>query len=149
MPKTDVGAGTAVIVFNSRREFFMLKRHSKLGHVPGAYCMPGGWIEKFEATLDAGRREVMEEIGCRVKAIAIVGTADVIKHDEGVHNITVIMAAILADGEVPKNAEPHKAEKIITLPFAEFANMPRPIFVDYAACVSMPELEKFLDENLG
>jgi 8-oxo-dGTP pyrophosphatase MutT (NUDIX family) len=148
MPKTNVGAGCAVAVFNKNREFVMIRRHVNLKHVPGAYCFPGGWIEDGETMLEAGRREVMEEIGCRVKAIKVIGVADIIKPQEAVYSISALMVAILADGETPKNMEPQKSDTLITLPFSKWDDMPRPIMCDYAANSSKYEIEKFLQENI-
>jgi 8-oxo-dGTP pyrophosphatase MutT (NUDIX family) len=148
MPKTNVGAGCGVAVFNKNREFILLRRHKGLGHLPGAHCFAGGWIEMGETMLDAGRREVMEEIGCKLAAIKVVGAADVIIPEENHHNITALMVAVLADGETPKNCEPDKAEEIIFVPFSKWYAMPRPTFCDYAANMSRMEIEKFLDENI-
>ena len=147
MPKTDVGAGCAIVVFNKNHEFYMLKRPMHLSHHPGVYCLPGGWIEKNEATLDAGRREVKEEFGVSVKAIKVVGLSDNIIPSENHHTISALMVAMLADGETPINAEPDKSDECICLPFSRFYDIPRPIFCDYAANMSMLEIEKFLEEN--
>ena len=148
MPKTDVGAGCTVAVFNKNREFAILKRRCDLKHMPGAYCFPGGWIEKNETICDAGRREVMEEIGCKLSAIKVVGAMDTIKPEEDHHTVTALMIAVLADGEIPSNCEPEKCEKLIMLPFSEWDNMPRPIMNDYAANMSRLEIENFLKENI-
>ncbi len=148
MPKTNVGAGCAVAVFNSKREFVLLKRGTQ-AHAPGVYCLPGGWIEDFETMLDAGRREVMEEIGCRVKAIKVVGVADTIMKNENHHTLTALMVAVLEDGEEPKNIEPEKCSEILTLPYSKLGDLPNPFFTDYAANMSVFEVEKFLDEHTG
>jgi ADP-ribose pyrophosphatase YjhB (NUDIX family) len=148
MPKTEVGAGCAVGAFNKRREFFMLKRRGDAGHMPGCWCLPGGWIEKGETMLEAGRREIMEEIGCALGAMKVVGVADNIRPDEGHHTISALMVAMLADGETPSNCEPAKASELIALPFSEWDNMPRPLACDYAANMSRLEIEKFLAENI-
>ena len=148
MPKTDVGAGCAVIVFNRDREFSLLRRASHLSHLPSCYCLPGGWIEKFETMYDAGRREVLEEIGCELSAITAVGVVDNIQPQENHHTITALMAGILKEGSVPRNMEPAKCDEIVILPFSKINDMPRPLFVDYASHMSLFEIEKFLDEHL-
>jgi 8-oxo-dGTP pyrophosphatase MutT (NUDIX family) len=137
-----------VAVFNKKREFVMLKRSAKAKHMPGVYCLPGGWIEKGEAMCDAGRREAFEEIGCRLSAIRVVGAADIIRPSEDHHTVSVLMVGVLADGEVPRNCEPDKAEELLTLPFFEWDRMPRPLACDYAANMPRLEMEKFLDENI-
>jgi 8-oxo-dGTP pyrophosphatase MutT (NUDIX family) len=147
MPKTEVGAGCAVAAFNKKREFFMLKRSAASRHMPGLYCLPGGWIEEGEAMLDAGRREIMEELGCRLGAMKAVGVADNIRPDEGHHTISALMVAMLLDGEAPVNREPDKADELFALPFSRWDSMPRPLVCDYAANMSRFEIEKFLDEN--
>jgi ADP-ribose pyrophosphatase YjhB (NUDIX family) len=148
MPKTNVGAGCAVAVFNKAREFVLIKRRADVKHGPGFYCFPGGWIEFNEPILDAGRREVMEEIGCSVKAIEAIGVVDNIVPNENHHTITALMVAVLADGEIPKNMEPEKADTVMMFPFSEWDKMPSPKFCDYAANMSRFEIERFLEQNI-
>lgn len=144
MPRTDVGAGCAVAVFDRNRRFIMMHRTGK--HAGGTYCLPGGWIEMFEDILEAGRREVMEELGARVRGIEIVGVANNIRKDENHHSISVILAAVLEDGESPKNNEPEKCDGIFWVD--DWDSMPQPTMVAYNECVGKDVIEKYLAENL-
>lgn len=122
-------------------------RRSMNVSAPGFYELPGGWIEDDETFLETGRREVLEETGCRVKAIAAIGIADSFVKDYGIHNLNVIMAAVLEDGEVPKIIEPGKCDLMEWRPMSDFYDIPKPRWMNYADFVFKDELEKFLDEH--
>jgi 8-oxo-dGTP diphosphatase len=143
MPKTDVGAGCAVAVFNKKGQFVMLKRLSK--HAFGTYCIPGGWIEFGEEFEEAGAREVMEETGCRVRGIEVVGVLNTFRPEENHHTITVIMAAMLADGEEPRNMEPDKCESIAW--HDDWDDMPRPLMCEYSKAVPKARIEEYLRKH--
>jgi ADP-ribose pyrophosphatase YjhB (NUDIX family) len=144
MPKTEVGAGCAVIVLNERGQYLMLKRLSN--HAYGTYCVPGGWIEFGEEFAEAGAREVMEETGCRVRDIEVVGVSNHIRRDERHHSVTVMMAAIIAEGEEPKNAEPLKCESIAW--HDDWDNPPKPTMVAYNEWVPKARIMEYLKRQL-
>ena len=137
MPRTDVGAGCAMVVFGQDGRFLMLHRIGR--HANGTWCLPGGWIEKFEEFEAAGAREVMEELGVRVRGVRVVGVHNHIRRDEDHHSITIIMAAIMRGGETPENAEPDKADEIRLVD--DWNDMPRPTMVDYSSAVPRAVLE--------
>ncbi|MDR1008925.1 MAG: NUDIX domain-containing protein [Rickettsiales bacterium] len=147
MPKTDVGAGCAVVVFNEKKQFLMLHRRKDVKHAPDTWCLPGGWIEKFEELEIAAARETLEETGVLVRNVKVMGVQNNIRRNEDHHTITVIMAAVMRDGSpAPTNAEPDKADAVRWID--DWNNMPAPTFSAYSAAVSRETLEKYLSENL-
>lgn len=60
-------AGVAVAVVNEMGEFLLQKR------MDGKWGVPGGFIELGESTVEAGRREVLEETGIQVGKLKLVG----------------------------------------------------------------------------
>lgn len=53
------------LVVNSD-SILLAKRSLKVGTEPGKYCIPGGYLDRGETTLEGIRREVLEETGYRV-----------------------------------------------------------------------------------
>lgn len=45
----------------------MGKRSQKVSTEPGKFCLPGGYLDRGEQTIDCARREVHEETGYQVK----------------------------------------------------------------------------------
>ncbi|WP_079508629.1 NUDIX hydrolase [Mesobacillus jeotgali] len=59
--------GVAVAVINEAGEVLLQKRHD------GQWGGPGGFMELGESTEEAGRREVLEEIGLQIGKLELVG----------------------------------------------------------------------------
>ncbi|MDR0366982.1 MAG: NUDIX domain-containing protein [Rickettsiales bacterium] len=144
MPKTDVGVGVAVAAFAKDGRFVMLRRTGL--HAHGTWCLPGGWLEKYEEFEAAARREVIEEIGCRIRNVRVAGISNHIRRDENHHTVTVHLCAMLEDGEVPRNMEPEKSGEIRWVD--DWDDMPSPVMCDYSAVVSKAGIEKYLAGNI-
>jgi 8-oxo-dGTP diphosphatase len=55
----------AVILRKGANIVFMQRQHT--GYADGMFCMPGGHVEAAESFSEAAIREVMEEVGVRIK----------------------------------------------------------------------------------
>jgi len=62
-----------VIVFDEKRNIALNYYPPEEDHPEGEYGLPGGGIEDGEDVADAGRREVLEEVGCSIQNIKEVG----------------------------------------------------------------------------
>jgi 8-oxo-dGTP diphosphatase len=61
-----VGTGAIIVQEGWPRSLLMVKR--KGSHGEGTWCVPGGWVEKWEDPYEGIEREVMEEVGISVAA---------------------------------------------------------------------------------
>ena len=145
MDKSRVGVGTACLVFDDQDRFMLLKRKSK--HGLGTYGLVGGWMEFAESFEDVVKRETLEEIGCKVDRIELVTVGNVIFEKEGVHNVGLFFIMRLKKGEIPKNNEPEKCEKLLVLPFEGWAKIPQPSFVNYAEYYPEEKVYEYIERT--
>lgn len=59
-------AGVIGVVQNEKDEVLLVEH---VFHVPDAWGLPGGWIERRESPLDALKRELREELGLQVEVL--------------------------------------------------------------------------------
>lgn len=91
----------AAIIENDKKEILAAKR----ADIPdgAAWEFPGGKVEDGEGTEEALRREIDEELGCRLQMIL---PFDTVEHDyEEFHLSMDLFVCTLAPGSVPKARE--------------------------------------------
>ena len=87
----------------------------KGSHGAGMWALPGGKLDLDEQRLeDCIQREIEEEVGISldIESIQFVGYSNDPKLDGDInkHFVTCLFKAIIPDGAVPQNLEPHKCE---------------------------------------
>ena len=87
----------------------------KGSHGAGMWALPGGKLDLDEQCLeDCIKREIEEEVGITldIDSISFVGFSNDPKLDGDInkHFVTMLFKAIIPDGAVPQNLEPHKCE---------------------------------------
>lgn len=85
-----VKVGVGVIIVNAAGQILLGKRCGS--HAP-YWSIPGGHVEQGETFEQTAIREVAEECGLHIDAPRFVGVTNNLRtwHDEGVHNVSVIM----------------------------------------------------------
>lgn len=95
--------GVKALLFRGER-LLLLHRRPDLDLGPGAWDLPGGGVEKDEPLLPALRREILEETGYRVRALALVDAATpvlVLRDGERIPAVILYFR-----GEIRSGAEP-------------------------------------------
>ena len=92
-----VGAGFGVILKNGNK-VLLGKRHNDAEkadsamHGEGTWSLPGGKMKMGESFVDAGKREVLEETGIKVKKIKVIGVQNDIAATDA-HFVTIGLMA--------------------------------------------------------
>lgn len=81
--------GVAVIITNHAGSFLLHLRDEKAPSMANEWCLVGGKVEEGESTVEAARREVLEETGLVVTDITFF--ASFVKNDSG-NDISVFTA---------------------------------------------------------
>lgn len=116
-PKVGVG----VIVLDGNGSKFVLGKRAG-SHGAGCWCLPGGHLEFSESFEECAKREVLEETGLTVKNVRLVGVSNGVLQKEGLHYVTIIMAADSAGGT------PATVEKDRFVDVGWFDGLPEPFF---------------------
>jgi len=110
---TDDGRGEAALLLTRRAQH--LSTHS------GQFALPGGRIDEGESTLDAARREALEEIGLELAAEAFLGRLDDYPTRSG-YLITPLVAWLPAGVALVPN--PAEVARIYRVPLADLGRGP-------------------------
>ncbi|ACR69762.1 NUDIX domain-containing protein [Edwardsiella ictaluri] len=105
-----VKVGVGVIIVNAAGQILLGKRCGS--HAP-YWSIPGGHVEQGETFEQTAIREVAEECGLHIDAPRFVGVTNNLRtwHDEGVHNVSVIMQVSAPAAAAPQRCEPEKCER--------------------------------------
>lgn len=87
-----------VVVMIPDGEQVLLGRRAAAGYAPGAWCLPGGFIEFDEDFLTAAIREVREETGFDVEITSILSVMSNFLR-ENLHTLVVVLEARIVGGE--------------------------------------------------
>lgn len=121
--KKSVNVGIAIIVENDDGKILLGKRSSIHSHGIGTWCSPGGHIKFGENLKDACRREVLEEVGVRIKNVNFIGYTNDIFKKEKKHYVTLFFGAKYVIG-IPKSTK--ELEDVGWHPKNQ---LPRPLFL--------------------
>lgn len=108
MPRpSDVGVGTAVVIFNPQHQVLLGKR--KGSHSAGHWAVPGGWIDATDrSTAESAIREVEEETGIKLQGLhESIWTTE--WHEDGQFR-TVTLWFFAFTSEEASVKEPYKCE---------------------------------------
>lgn len=81
------------------------KRSLKLGTAPGKYCIPGGYLDRDETTIQGIRREVHEETGYLVKEGCLFHIRDYPDNIEDHNRQNIAFTYLFTDPELDSNAK--------------------------------------------
>jgi 8-oxo-dGTP diphosphatase len=91
---------TDAVIFDSKGRVLLVRR----GNPPfkGEYALPGGFVDVGETVEEACRRELKEETGIVVGALALVGVYSDPHRDPRGHTCSVVFLGRVADGVTPR-----------------------------------------------
>lgn len=115
------GIGVGVFIFKNGK-FLMILRHG--AHGKGTWSVPGGWMEYGESFGRTAEREVMEEVGLKIKNVRFGAVTNTVFRKEKVHSVTLWLLSDYQGGQT-KIMEP---QKIKDLAWADFDSLPKPLF---------------------
>lgn len=144
--KNIVRVGVGVFVVRDGK-FLIGKRQG--AHGSGTWALIGGHMEFGESVEDTASREVMEEVGVKVKNIRYVGTTNDNEafRNEGRHYINLYVIAELDGGEPPILAEP---DKMTEIKWCDLDTLPQPLFAPWGKLLKadfLPEVELALKNS--
>lgn len=123
MPKESIPfIGVAGIVIKDGKVLLCKRKGS---HGGGTWAPPGGSLEYGEEFEEAVKRELLEEIGVRVKDLKFAAVTNNIFKSEKRHSITLFFTCRIKSG-TPKIMEQEKCEAI---GWFKWGRLPKPLFV--------------------
>jgi len=93
-PRVGVGA----LIMNDAKKFLLVLRNKS--PEAGSWSIPGGRVEFMETIEDAITREVMEELGIKIKLISLLGITNHIIPEKRIHWVSPCFLAQIVGGEV-------------------------------------------------
>jgi 8-oxo-dGTP diphosphatase len=120
MERPKVGVGVFVL---KDGKFLIGKR--KNAHGEGTWSLPGGHLEFNESWEECAKREVMEEVGVKIKNLRFADATNDIFTKEKKHYITLFIVSHYDSGEV-KLMEPEKCEE---WKWVSWQELPKPLFL--------------------
>lgn len=75
MLEKKISIGVSALLSNSKGDFLFLKRSGNNSWGVGEWQLPEGKPEWGETPIQALKREILEETGCKVKKLELVGTS--------------------------------------------------------------------------
>ncbi len=125
------GVGVGVFVKKDGKILFQLRIGA---HGANTWSLPGGHLEMYETIEECASREVLEEVGIKIKNIKILGFTNDIFQDEGKHYLTIFVDSEIAEG-TPTIKEPEKMKDLKWFPENK---LPFPLFLP---------IKKFMEKN--
>ena len=104
-------------------------------HGKGTWAFPGGHLEFGEDVETCARREVLEETGLTIDAVARGPFTSDVFAGERKHHVTIFVVAFVADGGArePQLREPDKCAEWRWFPWSA---LPQPLFAPVQSLVS-------------
>lgn len=116
--------GVGVFIFKDGKFVMGCRRGA---HGEGSWSVPGGHLEYGETPEQTAAREVMEEIGVKIKNIRFGGITNDVFADEDKHYITIWMISDHDEGELVIT-EP---DRYIGADWFDFDSLPEPLFLPW------------------
>ncbi len=138
MERPAVGVG--VVVIKDDKILLGLRRNS---HGRGTWSFPGGHLEFNEAIEDCARREVLEEVGIKIRNLRFGPFTNKVFPEEQKHYVTVFVVADYAGGTV----EAREPEKDENWSWYSWSKLPQPLFEPIKALLRLGIDLKFLKER--
>ncbi|MEK6894019.1 MAG: NUDIX hydrolase [Nanoarchaeota archaeon] len=104
-----LGIQTAVAAIIVKDGKVLLTKRSRLLAEGGKWCLPGGGMKKYEKSIDATKREVMEEVGLNAKDCKLLFVHEEVVKRLGLH-ANVYVYSVKVSGNIKTNWEVIKAE---------------------------------------
>jgi 8-oxo-dGTP diphosphatase len=82
------------VVVNEDGQVLLVKRAAHLSKGAGLWAIPGGFVDRDETTIDAARREVLEETGYELQSIERVDVIDSPQRGDDRQNIAFVHKAV-------------------------------------------------------
>jgi len=135
-----IGVGCGVFIVNEKGETLLSVRSKSSKNEIGTWNKIGGAVEYGETVVEGLKREVMEEIGVKLKDIVFLSYTDHILVNENQHWLGLNYMAKIKEG-FPKNLEPDKNDEI---KWFKFIDIPKNLAVPTRE--SLPLMIKKYDE---
>lgn len=110
MYKNPIPTVDAVILLNRKLDIVLIKRKNP----PHGWALPGGFVDESESFEDAVKREVKEEVGLDITALAQMYTYSDPNRDPRGHHVTTVYLAI-APNQEPKPADDAAAAMVVNI----------------------------------
>lgn len=137
--KDYIGVGCGAVIINENNELLLQQRNKE--PEKGYWSIPGGKVEMFEKMEDAVVREVLEETGCMIEIIDLLGICNHIVEDEKVHWMSPSFLCKIKSG-VPKIMEPTKHTD---MKWFKIDELPEKITI--TTKVAMENYKKYINKN--
>jgi len=110
--KDYIGVGCGVFVVNKNGEVLLQLRSKNSKNEAGMWNKMGGSVEFGEKVIDTLKRETLEEAGVEIEDIEFLSYTDHILPEEKQHWLGLNFMALVREGQVAKNMEPHKFDDL-------------------------------------
>ncbi|MEO6508953.1 MAG: NUDIX domain-containing protein [Patescibacteria group bacterium] len=121
-----IGVAVGAMIFNEKKQLFLMKRGRKAKNEKGTWEAPGGGVEFGESLIEAIRREMKEEFGVDIEIIEQLPAMDHFIMEEKQHWVPSTFICEFKNGQTPIIIEPEKAEEI---GWFSLDNLPQPLSV--------------------
>lgn len=139
-----VGVGAAII---RDGKVLLIKRGEKAKNERGKWEIPGGGVEFGEKMEEALNREMMEELGVKIKTVELLGVFDHIISEDKQHWVSPTFICRLIEGE-PQNLEKEKASDIGWFSLDAAENLPLSIITTNDIKILKTKYPQGLPQNI-
>lgn len=120
----QVRVGVGILVFDLAGKAVLIKRTG--AHGEGTWAPPGGHVDFGETVIEAGRREVKEEIGIEIGNLEVLGFTEDFFKKEGKHYITAWLKGDWLSGELKKSDR-----EFSEIGLFDLKKLPEPLFTTF------------------
>jgi 8-oxo-dGTP diphosphatase len=124
-----IGVGVGALIFNDEGKIFLSLRGPLAKNERGKWEIPGGAVEYGETIEDALQREVLEEIGVKIRVKKLFRVCNHLMPDEHQHWVSPTYICEIVEG-TPKIMEPGKSSELRWFTLEEAEKLPLSIIVE-------------------